>query len=60
MGIPAEKLDNILEPFVTNKVQGTGLGLAIVSDIVKAHNGTIKIESEEGKGTKFILIFELY
>ncbi|BDU50336.1 ATP-binding protein [Haliovirga abyssi] len=60
VGIPAEKLERIFEPFVTNKVQGTGLGLAIVSDIVQSHNGKITIESEEGKGTKFILIFEIY
>lgn len=53
-GISKENLDKIFDPFFTTKEvgKGTGLGLSIVYNIVTAHNGTIKIESEEGKGTK--------
>jgi signal transduction histidine kinase len=56
-GIPKQMLDKIFDPFFTTKEvgKGTGLGLSIVYNIVTAHNGTIKFESEEGKGTKVIL-----
>ena len=37
----------------TNKEQGTGLGLLLVKDFVTQHGGTVKVESEEGKGTCF-------
>jgi two-component system NtrC family sensor kinase len=55
-GIPAEDLDKIFEPFYTTKGQkGTGLGLAVIWGIIDNHNGSIKVESGEGKGTTFIL-----
>ena len=57
-GIPADKLNRIFEPFYTTKEvgKGTGLGLSIAYDIVKKHNGEIRLESEVGKGTTFTII----
>ena len=57
-GIPDANRDKILQPFFTTKkgTEGTGLGLSISHDIVKAHGGTIKVETEVGKGTVFIII----
>lgn len=52
-GIPEEQLPTIFDPFVTYKKDGTGLGLAISDHIVKAHGGTISVESAIGVGTTF-------
>ena len=41
------------------KVQGSGLGLAISKDFVEAHGGTIRIESEVGKGSTFVIRFNV-
>jgi signal transduction histidine kinase len=60
-GIPLKFLDKIFQPFFTTKPtgQGTGLGLSLSYDIVKAHGGEIKVESEEGEGTEFIVMLPL-
>jgi signal transduction histidine kinase len=50
-GIPPDKLENIFTEFTTTKGSGLGLGLAIANRIITAHNGTLAIESEVGKGT---------
>ncbi|MBE2189147.1 MAG: PAS domain S-box protein [Desulfobulbaceae bacterium] len=62
IGIPANEMESVFDPFhrsrnVGNK-PGTGLGLAIVKKYVELINGTITFESEEGKGTTFILKFD--
>lgn len=57
-GIPASLLEKIFQPFFTTKPtgEGTGLGLSLSFDIItKGHGGTFQVESEEGKGTSFIL-----
>jgi signal transduction histidine kinase len=56
-GIPQKVLEKIFQPFFTTKPtgQGTGLGLSLSYDIIKAHGGTIQVETEEGKGTEFII-----
>ena len=54
-GIPKENINKLFNLYFTTKSDGTGLGLSIVQQIVSQHNGTITVESEEGKGTKFII-----
>ncbi len=56
-GINKEDIKKIFDPFFTTKEvgQGTGLGLSIGYEIIKKHNGDIRVESEVGKGTKFII-----
>ena len=51
IGISAENLERILEPFFTTKEKGTGLGLSVCFSIIKAHNGELKFESSPGQGT---------
>ncbi|MCK5768365.1 MAG: hypothetical protein KAH35_08355 [Candidatus Atribacteria bacterium] len=55
VGIPERDLSQIFDPFFTKKDQGSGLGLSIVYKLVESHHGEIKVESSEGKGTKFII-----
>ena len=56
-GIPQKIVDKIFQPFFTTKPtgQGTGLGLSLSYDIIKAHGGEIKVETNEGEGTLFII-----
>jgi signal transduction histidine kinase len=56
-GIPQKVLDKIFQPFFSTKPtgQGTGLGLSLSYDIVKAHGGELKVETEEGVGSEFIV-----
>lgn len=54
-GIPQAVLGKIFEPLFTTKTKGTGLGLAIVHNIVKSHQGTISVKSEEGTGSTFTI-----
>ncbi|MCC6202090.1 MAG: HAMP domain-containing protein [Gammaproteobacteria bacterium] len=49
-GISADILDNIFEPYVSNKKRGTGLGLAIVKKIVEEHGGMVNLENKAGAG----------
>ena len=56
-GIPNAIRDKIFQPFFTTKKsgEGTGLGLSISYDIVKAHGGDLKVESNEGEFTEFCI-----
>ena len=54
-GISKENLAKVFDSFFTTKSAGTGLGLSIVNSIAKAYGGTISVESEEGKGSRFTI-----
>jgi signal transduction histidine kinase len=60
-GIPKESQDRIFERFYradkarSREQGGTGLGLAIVKHVIQAHGGEVRIESEPGAGSKFIV-----
>lgn len=61
VGVPSDKLDTIFESFsqadasVTRKYGGSGLGLTIVKQLVELQRGTIEVESQEHKGSNFIV-----
>ena len=54
-GMPEDVVKKIFDPFFTTKAvgKGTGLGLSITYGIIEKHGGTVKVQSEEGKGTTF-------
>ncbi|MDB5281671.1 MAG: domain S-box protein [Bacteroidota bacterium] len=54
-GIPAENIGHLFQPFFTGKKNGMGLGLAIAHSVIKAHNGSIDVESTPGEGCTFII-----
>lgn len=56
-GIPQNLVDKIFQPFFTTKPtgEGTGLGLSLSYDIIKSHQGDLKVSSEEGKGAEFVI-----
>jgi two-component system phosphate regulon sensor histidine kinase PhoR len=62
IGIPEESKDRIFERFYrvdksrSKEVGGTGLGLSIVKHAVMIHKGTIKVNSEIGKGSEFVVV----
>jgi signal transduction histidine kinase len=57
IGMEAKEMERIFEPFYTTKPvgSGTGLGLSISYAVIQQHNGSIRVESEKGKGTRFII-----
>jgi signal transduction histidine kinase len=57
-GISKENLTNIFKPYFTSKAGGLGIGLAETYNILRSNNVGVNVESEEGKGTRFILTFE--
>jgi signal transduction histidine kinase len=56
-GIAADKLERIFEAYFTTKEKGSGLGLAIVRHDAELYGGIVRVESELGKGAKFIVTF---
>ncbi len=59
IGIKEEDKDKIFKPFFTTKPHGTGLGLPMVYKIIFSHGGIIYTETKKGKGTKFIIEFDI-
>ncbi|MCX7921597.1 MAG: diguanylate cyclase [Clostridia bacterium] len=66
IGIPSDKLEDIFKSFeqvdgsISRKYGGTGLGLYITKHLVELHGGTIRVESEVGRGTNFIFTLPIY
>jgi signal transduction histidine kinase len=58
-GIAEGDLGRIFDPFFTTKKDGTGLGLAITHRIIENHHGTIRVMSQRGKGTTFVVSLPL-
>ncbi|MCG6911193.1 MAG: PAS domain-containing protein [Deltaproteobacteria bacterium] len=58
-GIPEKQVSHIFDPFFTTKKEGegTGLGLSIVYGVVRNHGGKVSVQSKEGEGTVFTLVF---
>lgn len=56
-GIPVDRLENLFQPFKSSKKTGLGVGLFQCKQIVEDNHGRIRIESQEGHGTKVILTF---
>jgi signal transduction histidine kinase len=61
MGIPEDEQQRLFERLyrassaLQHQIQGVGIGLSIVKAITEAHGGSVKVASEEGKGTTFTL-----
>ena len=57
-GIPPKVIGKIFHPFFTTKPtgQGTGLGLSLSYDIMQAHGGELKVQTEEGEGAEFTIV----
>lgn len=55
-GISEENMKNMFDPFFTTKESGTGMGLPITLRIIEDHRGSIKLRSQIGKGTTFIIM----
>ena len=60
-GIPKNVLDKIFQPFFTTKPtgQGTGLGLSMSYDIIKAHGGELKVQTNNGEGAEFVIVLTM-
>ena len=58
-GIPEERLPRIFRPYVSTRAEGSGLGLPITLRIIRAHGGQLAVESEVGKGSRFIISLPL-
>ncbi len=54
-GVPPEHRERIFRPFYTTKRSGTGLGLSLCRRIISQHGGTLTLESELGRGSRFVI-----
>ncbi|MDM8549298.1 ABC transporter substrate-binding protein [Desulfobacterales bacterium HSG2] len=58
-GIPEENLEKIFEPLFSTRATGIGLGLAFAKILAKGHEGAIKVQSEVGKGSTFMVSLKI-
>ncbi|MCG4734813.1 ATP-binding protein, partial [Casaltella massiliensis] len=60
IGIPEDKIDKIFERFEqvknNSRKEGSGIGLNLVKSLVEMNNGSIKVKSDLGKGSKFTIV----
>ncbi|MBC8097531.1 MAG: ATP-binding protein, partial [Akkermansiaceae bacterium] len=56
-GVPPDKVERVFEAYYSTKEKGTGLGLSIVKHNAELYTGRVRVESELGKGARFILTF---
>jgi two-component system sensor histidine kinase BaeS len=60
-GIPEQELEHVFERFWRGEgaggTEGSGIGLAVVSELVRAHEGSVEVESREGEGSAFVVVF---
>jgi two-component system nitrogen regulation sensor histidine kinase NtrY len=54
-GLSREECERLFTPYYTSKPHGTGLGLAIVQSVISDHGGRIRVRSESGRGTTFVI-----
>lgn len=54
-GVPENIREKLFKPFFTTRSDGTGLGLAVVQAVARAHGGNVRLESNEGGGSQFIV-----
>jgi two-component system sensor histidine kinase FlrB len=54
-GVPENIQKDLFKPFFTTRSDGTGLGLAVVQAVARAHGGSVRLESTEGQGSRFIV-----
>ncbi len=65
IGIPSADLPRLFERFYrvdkarSSETGGTGLGLSIVKHVMESHGGSVRVESEHGRGSRFTLLFPL-
>ncbi|HEK20202.1 sensor histidine kinase [Mucilaginibacter sp.] len=57
VGMPPELLDKIFIPFFSTRKTGSGIGLSLCKQIMLLHKGNIQVQSNEGKGSAFIMTF---
>lgn len=55
-GVPEEAREKLFQPFFTTREKGTGLGLAFVAEIARDHGGRVEVESEAGRGARFVIV----
>ncbi|SFA60070.1 Histidine kinase-, DNA gyrase B-, and HSP90-like ATPase [Anoxybacillus pushchinoensis] len=59
-GIPPTIIHHIFDPFFSTKQTGTGLGLSLSRKIIELHKGSMRVQSEFGRGTCFIIELPAY
>ena len=54
-GLTPEECERLFTPYYTSKAHGTGLGLAIVQSVINDHGGRVRVRSESGTGSTFVI-----